>query len=96
MIGTESGREWQPDGICSVGTGEQGPNLPVMRVGGIDVPDSVWVIGRGVQVSGIVDGLILEKPRTPPNEVREKAEVAFPAPQELQVNEYAGPNHGVG
>ena len=54
MIGAESGREQQPDGICSVGAGEQGPNLPVMRVGGIDVPDSVRVIGMGVQVSSMV------------------------------------------
>jgi hypothetical protein len=78
-VGTGGGKEQWTDGNCGVGTGEQGPNRPAMGVGGEDEPDIVGVIGGGGIVEG-AEGLIAEKPRTPPSEMRENAEGALLVP----------------
>jgi hypothetical protein len=50
-----------------------------MGVGGEDEPDIVGVMGGGGIVEG-AEGLIAEKPRTPPSEMRENAEGALLVP----------------
>jgi hypothetical protein len=59
-----NGKEWRPVCTCGDGAGEQGPNRLAMGVGGEDGSEGVGVIQEGTP----------EKPRTPPNEIRENAE----------------------
>jgi hypothetical protein len=75
-VGTEGGKEQWTDDNCGIGTGEQGPNRPAMGVSGEDEPDIVGVICGGGIVEG-AEGLIAEKPRTPPSEIRENAEAGL-------------------